>query len=505
MSKKIIIIGAGVGGLASAVRLQSEGYEVEVYEKESTIGGKMNQIVEQGFTFDTGPTIVMMPDLYKEVFTAAGKNPDDYIEMEQLDPIYSIYYPDGEKVRVSTDLVHLTSYLESISDEDASGYLRYISETYDKYIIAKDHFIEKSFRKPTDFYNPSTLLNALRLKTFDSAYNTISKYIKDDKLQKLLSFQTLYIGISPYNGPSIYNIIPLIEMLYGVWFMKGGMYSLVEGMEKVFKELGGTIHTDSNVDEILIENEKATGIRIGEKEIKSDVVLCNADFPYAMKNLIIKEKNRRKYTDKKVDKMDYSCSCLLFYLGIDHKLDQFDLHNILFAEDFDGNIEDIFEGRLPEDASMYFYCPSKLDETLAPDGQEIMYILIPIPNLTHENIKWDDETIKKYRDKIFKKIETLPEMSNFRESIVYEKTYSPKDFDEKFNAYNGATFGLAPTLLQSNYFRPQNKFKQIENLYFAGSSVHPGAGVPIVLTSAKLAVENILMDHEIGSEESKSY
>lgn len=496
LKKKTIIIGGGVAGLASAVRLQSKGYDVEIYEKESTIGGKMNQIKESGFTFDTGPTIVMMPEVYKDVFRAAGKNPDDYMEMQQLDPIYSIFYSDGERVQVSTDLVHLTDYLEGISEKDSSGYLKYVSETYDRYLIAKNHFIDKTFRKPTDFYNPSTLMNALRLKTFDSAYNSISKYIEDDKLKKLLSFQTLYIGISPYNGPSIYNIIPLIEMIYGVWFIKGGMYSLIKGMEKLFLELGGTIHTNMEVDEILISEKSAYGIRIGDSEIKSDIVLCDADFPYAMKNLIADEDNRKKYTDKKIDKMDYSCSCLMFYLGIDHKLDQFDLHNILFSADFDGNIEDIFEGRLPKDASMYFYCPSKLDDTLAPVGQEALYILIPIPNLTHESIAWDEDTLGSYREEVFRKIETLPGMDNFRDHIVFEKTYTPKDFKEKFNTYNGATFGLSPTLMQSNYFRPQNKFKEIENLYFAGSSVHPGAGVPIVLTSAKLAVENIRMDFD---------
>ena len=496
MNKKIIIIGAGVAGLASAVRLQSQGFRVEIYEKQNTIGGKMNQISEKGFKFDTGPTIVMMPDIYKEVFESAGRNADDYISMQQLDPIYSVFYPDGTRSQVSTDLVHLTNYLEGISEKDSSGYMRYMSETYDRYLIAKEHFIEKTFRKPTDFYNPTTLMNAIRLKTFDSAYHSISKYIEDDKLKKLLSFQTLYIGISPYNGPSIYNIIPLIEMIYGVWFIKGGMYSLVEAMEKLFKELGGKIHTSSNVDEIIIKDNKAFGIKIGQEEIKSDVVLCNADFPYAMKSLIIDEANRKKHTDKKIDNMDYSCSCLMFYLGINHKLDQLDLHNILFSDDFDGNIDDIFEGRLPKDASMYFYRPTKLDESLAPKGQEILYILIPIPNLTHEDIVWNEETINSYREKVFKKVETLPEMDNFRESIVYEKIYTPKDFESKFNTHNGATFGLAPTLLQSNYFRPQNKFKQIDNLYFAGSSVHPGAGVPIVLTSAKLAVENILMDHK---------
>ena len=497
MNKKVIVVGGGIGGLASAIRLQNRGFNVEIYEKEEKLGGKMNQIKENGFTFDTGPTIVMMPDVYREVFTDSGRDPDDYINMEKVDPIYSIFYPDGDIVEVSTDLPHLTNYLEGISDEDAAGYLRYISETYDKYIIAKDHFIEKTFRKPTDFYNPKTLLNALKLKTFDSAYHSISKYIKDDKLRKLLSFQTLYIGISPYNGPSIYNIIPLIEMIYGVWFIKGGMYSLVEGMEKLFRELGGKVFLDSNVEEIIVENNYAVGIMLDGKRVKGDMVLCNADFPYAMKELLGEEEKEKKYSDEKIDKMDYSCSCFMLYLGVDKKLDSFDLHNIIFGKDFDGNIDDIFEGRLPMDASMYFYRPTKLDESLAPVGSEVLYVLVPIPNLTHKNIVWNDETINSYKEHILDKMEALPNLEDLREHITFEKIYTPKDFEGRFNAYNGATFGLAPTLMQSNYFRPQNKSRKVDNLYFAGSSSHPGAGVPIVLTSAKLAVENILMDNNM--------
>ncbi len=496
MSKKIIVIGGGVAGLASAIRLKSHGFDVEIYEKEKTLGGKMNTIRENGFTFDVGPTIVMMPDVYRDVFKEAGKDPDDYMDMVKIDPIYSIFYPDGERVDVSTDLPHLTDYLEGISEEDAAGYLRYISETYDRYLIAKNHFIEKTFRKASDFYNPKTLLNALRLKTFDSAYHSISKYIEDDKLQKLLSFQTLYIGISPYNGPSIYNIIPLIEMIYGVWFIKGGMYALVEAMERLFKEMGGKVYLNSNVDEIIIENKKAIGVRIGDKTNLSDGVLCNADFPYAMKELIQDENKAKKYSDEKIDKMDYSCSCFMLYLGIDRELDGFDVHNIVFGKDFDGNIDDIFQGRLPMDASMYFYRPTMLDKSLAPEGQEVLYVLVPIPNLSFENIVWDEETIDSYKSHIFSQIEKLPNMEKIRENIVFEKVYTPKDFEERFNAYNGATFGLAPTLMQSNYFRPQNKSKTVDNLYFAGSSIHPGAGVPIVLTSAKLAVENILIDYK---------
>lgn len=494
MGKKVIVIGSGVGGLATAIRLQSQGYEVEIFEKEAMVGGKMNQLKGNGFTFDLGPTIVMMPQIYNEIFEVAGKNPKDYIPMESLDPIYSLTFHNGEKVTASTDLVKLTEFLEGISYEDAQGYLNYLSDVYKRYIVAKDHFIEKSFRGPMDFYNPKTLVQALKLKTFDSAYHTISKYVKDDRLRKLLSFQTLYIGISPYNGPSIYTIIPMIETIYGVWFIKGGMYTMAKSMERLFIELGGKINFNSPIDEIIIENKKAIGVKLNSKEIKADYIVCNADFPYAMKNLIKEEKYKGKYTDKKIDKMKYSCSCFLLYLGLNKKLEDFEVHNILFAEDFDKNINDIFDGTLPQDPSMYFYISSKLDPSLAPEGKESLYVLVPVPELSKNKIQWNEETISNYRKRIIDIIKNKTNIKDFEDLIEFEKIITPIDFEERFNAYNGATFGLAPTLLQSNYYRPHNKASNCENLYFVGSSVHPGAGVPIVLTSAKLTANEVMKD-----------
>lgn len=494
MRKKVIVVGAGVGGLATAIRLQCQGYEVEIFEKEPMVGGKMNQLQGNGFKFDLGPTIVMMPQIYNEIFEVAGKNPKDYIPMESLDPIYSLTFHTGEKVTASTDLVKLTEFLEGISYEDAQGYLNYLSDVYKRYLVAKDHFIEKSFRGPKDFYNPKTLVQALKLKTFDSAYHTISKYVKDDRLRKLLSFQTLYIGISPYNGPSIYTIIPMIETVYGVWFIKGGMYTMAKSMEKLFIELGGKIHLNSPIDEILIENKKAIGVKLNSKEIKADHIVCNADFPYAMKNLIKEEKYKGKYNNKKIDKMKYSCSCFLMYLGLNKKLEDFEVHNILFAKDFDKNINDIFDGTLPEDPSMYFYIASKLDPSLAPEGKESLYVLVPVPELSKNKIDWNEETISNYRNRIIDIIKSKINIEDFESLIEFEKIITPIDFEERFNAYNGATFGLAPTLLQSNYYRPHNKASNCENLYFVGSSVHPGAGVPIVLTSAKLTANEVMKD-----------
>lgn len=495
MKKKIIVIGSGVAGLAAGVRLLAKGYDVEIYEKQPIVGGKMSQIREAGFKFDVGPTIVMMPDIYREVFEVAGRNPDDYIPMEQLDPIYTLNFPDGEVHTMSSNLVKLTGLLEDISEEDTQGYLAYLADVYKRYVVAKNEFILKPFRDKGDFFNPKSLINAMKLKTFDDAYTSISKFVKNEKLRKALAFQTLYIGISPYNGPSLYTIIPMIELIYGVWYMPGGMYSLAQGMEKLFKEMGGTIHLNAEVKEILIKDSKAYGIRLEDGERPADFVVCNADFPYAMKNLVKDVKSKGKYTDSKIDSMEYSCSCFLLYLGMDKKYPNQSVHNIRFAMDFDKNINDIFEDTvLPEDPSMYLYTPSKIDPTVAPEGKEALYVLVPVPELSKGKVQWNDETIQSYRNKILDMISKIDGLEDIKENIIFEKIYTPKDFEEKFNAYNGATFGLKPTLMQSNYFRPHNKFDHAEGLYFCGSSTHPGAGVPIVLTSAALVAEEILKD-----------
>ena len=493
MAKKVFIIGAGTAGLASAIRLQAKGFEVEVFEKNPLVGGRMYQLEDSGFKFDVGPTIVMMPEIYRDVFKVAGKDPDDYIPMQLLDPMYSIHFPDKTQLTISNDLTKLVKSLEDWSEEDTQGYLAYLADVYQRYLVAKNDFIQKSFRKPSDFYNFKSLHAALKLRTLNSAYSSISKFVKNEKLRRALSFQTLYIGISPFVGPSIYTIIPMIELLYGVWYIKGGMFSMTQGMEKLFTEMGGKIHLSTNVDEIVIEDKKAVGIKVGEKVFNADVVLCNADFPWAMKNLIKKPKNRGKYSPRKINKMEYSASSFVLYLGLKKKY-KTNVHAIRFAQDFNKNIDDLFNYVVPEDPSFYMYSPSQIDESVAPDGKEVLYVLVPVPSNHKGNLKWGKKETKAYQDQIIELISKVEGFEDIKENIEVMKVINPDDFARLFNLENGATFGLRPTLLQSNYFRPQNKFKYVENLYFAGSSNHPGAGVPIVLTSAKLAVDEILKD-----------
>lgn len=496
--KTVSVIGAGVAGLASAIRLQHAGYTVELFEKEDLPGGKMNVVEKDGYRFDLGPSLVMMPELYREPFELAGKNPDDYIPMERLDPMYVSHFNKGkETIEASSDLVKLINTMEAINDKDAQGFLQYLQDIYERFIVARDHFLQRPFRRQRDFYQPSVIRQALKLKTFDSASHSIGKYIKDERLQQMLSFQTLYIGVSPKNGPSLYTIIPMIELLYGVWFIKGGMHTMAEAMEKLLIELGGKIHYQTPVEEILIENQKAVGLKLADRTVYSDFVMCNADFPYAMKHLVKDTKAKGKYTDKKIDRMKYSCSCLIFYWGMDRQYDEISpIHHFVFSEDLDENIDQIFDGRKMTDPSFYVYMASKLDPTLAPAGKDGLYVLIPVSELSTAQYQWTDETIQDYRQKVLNTLSQISGFENVEQEIVSESYMTPEDFKSKFNAYNGACFGLQPNLLQSNHFRPQSKATHCENLYFTGSSTHPGAGVPIVLLSAKIAVEELLLDDQ---------
>jgi len=494
--KKVIIIGAGTAGLASACRLQANGYDVTVYEKNAIPGGKMHQIDKDGFKYDVGPTLVMMPEVYEDVYEQAGKDPKDYITMRRLDPMYTVYFDREDHARydVTSDLVELNKMLEARSPETALGFQQYLVEIYRRYQVALNHFIRRPFRSYKDIYNPFMLRQAMKLKTFDSATNMMEKYIKDKDISEMLSFQTLYIGVSPKKGPSLYNIIPMIEMLYGVWTLKGGMHSMAKGMEKLLNDLGGKILYNQDVEEILIENGKAKGIKVNGKNIESDYVISNADFPYTMKHLIKDEKAKGKYHDKKIDKMDYSCSCLIFYWGMAKKYDKVDTHTFIVSKDLDKNLNQIFEGDFIDDASIYLSIPSRGDEEMAPKDKDGFYVLIPVSELSTAKYKYDEKVIAKYKENALKKIERLPGCENVRQEIVSESMYTPYDFEEKFNAYNGATFGLQPTLRQSNHWRPQAKSKNVEGLYFTGSSTHPGAGVPIVLESGKICAEELRRD-----------
>ncbi|MFI3132315.1 phytoene desaturase family protein [Mammaliicoccus sciuri] len=499
---RIAVIGGGVSGLASAARLAARGHQVDIYEKNKQIGGRMNQIKQDGFTFDMGPTIVMMPEIYQDVFKYANKDINDYLEIKQLSHIYDVYFSDDDQVRVPTDLSQLRDMLESIEPNSTHGFMSFLTDIYERYEIARKHFLERTFRKPSDFYNPYTLYQGMKLKTFDKADNLIEKYVANDKIQKILAFQTLYIGIDPKKSPSLYSIIPMIELMFGVHFIKGGMYRFAEALQTLNEELGTHIYTGTNVEEIIIDPryKRAEGLKVEGRIERYDKVLCTADFPYAASSLIKKSFQSKKYTTENINNMDYSCSAFLMYIGVDLDLsEEILLHNVIFSQDFDENIKEIFNGTLSEDPSIYVYAPSVEDKTLAPEGQTGIYVLMPVSELKTGHVDWTDEaTVSQVKEIVYKKMATVKALAHVKEHIVTEIIFTPKDFESHYHAKFGAAFGLMPTLAQSNYYRPPNISRNYQNLYFAGASVHPGAGVPIVLTSAKITVDVMLEDIEKG-------
>lgn len=334
----------------------------------------------------------------------------------------------------------------------------------------------------------------MKLKTFDSAKNMMAKYMPDKDLQEMLSFQTLYIGVSPSNGPSLYNIIPMIELLYGVWSLKGGMHAMAQAMAKLFEDLGGKIHYSSPVDEIVILNNKVEGLKVNDEIIKSDIVISNADFPYTMSKLIKDDSSKGKYTQKKIDAMDYACSCLVYYWAIEGEHKDLKGHTFIISKDLDKNLKQIFDGDLIEDPSIYLSIPSNLDRSMAPEGKSSFYVLIPVSELGVSKYEYDKDKLDYYRNKAIDHLKNLPGLENIEDLIIKEEVFTPNDFAIKFSAYRGATFGLQPTLRQSNHWRPQSKSLECEGLYFTGSSTHPGAGVPIAIEGGRICSSEVRKD-----------
>ncbi|MEL7606509.1 MAG: phytoene desaturase family protein [Sedimentibacter saalensis] len=496
MSKKAIIIGAGIGGLSSALRLLHNGYEVEIYEKENSIGGRVNIIETEDFTFDLTASILMMPDVYKELFSYVNKNYEDYLEFIEIDPIYRVFSGGEHFVDFNTSISKLAKNLEAISKDDSLGYFKFISDVYEKYLLANKFFLERSQDTPKDFFNLTTLSKAFKIHTLTNSYDFISDYIKNENIREYLAFQSMYVGISPYEGPNIYTLIPVVSQLYGLWHLKGGMYSFVNAISKLIVEFGGIINTGANVEEIIFLNDRAIGIRTPQSIEKADIILCNADFPYAMKNLIKDEHYKNDYNDKKLSELKYSCSTFIIYLGLRKKYPQLSVHNIYLGENFKKNIESAFKGNLPESPTLYIYCPSRIDDSMAKNEGECLNIMLRVPNLFFNKITWDDVTINELSNKIIKELKKIKGLEDIEENIVYKNHLTPLDMERRFNAYGGTAFGLSTTLTQTNYFRPHFKSDKANNLFFVGNSLHPGPGVSLVLNSSKLVTEEILIESQ---------
>lgn len=493
VAKRALVIGSGFGGLAVANRLQAAGLQVTILEKREKIGGRAYQFKEAGYTFDMGPSLITAPEIIDAVFRAAGRRLRDAVDLVPLDPFYRIYFHDGTHLDYTGDADAMKAQMRRFSPADADRYdafIEAIKPVYDAVIT--DKLGARPFdtvRSMVDF-----LPRAMRLQVYLPVSTYARRYFKDFRHHFAFSFHPLFIGGHPFRAPSIYVMIPYLEKAQGVWFARGGMYALVEALGRLFEEQGGTIHTAAEVSRILVEGGRATGVVANGEVYRADLVVSNADVGHTYRHLIDPD-HRRTWTNGKIDRMRYSMSCFVLYLGVRKQYPQLHHHTLILAERYRNLIDDIFDHKpLPEDFSMYLHVPTRTDASMAPPGSESMYVLIPVSNLKAEtDWGWQAEA---FGDRVLAFLEAWG-LDGLRDHIEVRRTFTPLDFERDLNAYHGNAFALEPKLTQTAYFRPHNRSEDVERLYFVGGGTHPGAGVPGVLLSAETTAYCIGQDVQL--------
>lgn len=492
---KAVIIGSGIGGLATACLLAKKGYAVKVIEKNEMLGGRMSIFEEKGYRFDMGPSWYLMPDIFEHFFSLLGEKIEDYIDLLKLSPSYRIFFKDTDKiVDCFSDLAKDLPTVENLEPGSALKLQHYLALSKNQYEIAVQNFMYKNYDSWLDFINWRTVIQGSKLSVFQPMQKYVSKFFHSEWMQKIMQYHLVFLGSSPYNTPALYNIMSHIDFNMGVFYPKGGMYSVIQALVKLGQKYGVEYQVSTPVEEIVVENGLATGVKIAGNHIESaDLVVSNADMYHTETKLLPEQYQSfsKKYWDKRV----LAPSGFILYLGIDGVIDSFTHHNLVFAKDWQENFAEIFDRpQLPSDPSFYVCAPSKTDDTVAPVGKENIFVLVPIA----AGIDPSEDELKVYREKILDTIEKSMHVPNLRKRIEFERMFTLKDFQERYNSYKGSALGLAHTLKQTAIFRPNNVSKKVSNLYYVGAGTNPGIGMPICLISAELVLKRVIGDRSAG-------
>jgi phytoene desaturase len=494
MSKRIVVIGAGLGGLAVAIRLLAAGHDVTVVEKRDQPGGRAYVYRQDGFSFDGGPTVITAPWMIHELFELSGRVSTDYLTMVPVDPFYRIFFDDrrhfdysGDPRRMEAEIRRLSQY----PDHDVAGYRQFIALSERIFAKGFTELASVPFLHVTDMLKIAPDL--LRLQSYRTVYGLVANHVRDDRLRQVLSFHPLLIGGNPFHTTSIYALIHYLEREWGVWFAMGGTGAIIDAFASVIEQMGGRIELDAEVGRILLDGDRARGVLVTDgREFPADIVVSNGDAAATYQRLL-PASARKRNSDRHLARLQYSMSLVVIYFGTDRTYRDAGTglahHNIMLGPRYKGLLEDIFRRKvLADDFSLYLHMPTLTDPTLAPPGGEAFYVLAPVPNLGGD-IDWAREA-KPFRDRIMAFLERhyLPDLQRH---IVSEHMIDPRHFDTDLNTYLGSGFSVEPILTQSAWFRPHNRSEDIPNLYLVGAGTHPGAGVPGVLSSARIAADLI--------------
>jgi len=477
MKKNIIIIGSGFSSISASCYLAKAGHTVQILEKNSTPGGRARQFKKDGFTFDIGPSWYWMPDVFEKFFGDFDRKVSDYYTLEKLDPGYEVYFDQMESIKIGDTLEKIYTAFEAEEKGSAVKLKKFIKKAEDNYNIAIKDLVYRPGISPLELVTPATVKKVGYF--LSTIKKEVTKEFKNERLAQILQFPVLFLGAKPSNTPAFYNFMNFADFGLGTWHPEKGMYSVVEGMVQMAKELGVQFNTNQNVETICVENGKATGVIANGVPIDADVVVSGADYNHSESLLKPKE---RGYTDAYWDKKVFAPSSLLFFIGLDKKVENVSHHTLFFDVDFDAHARSIYDTpEWPKDPLFYGNFPSITDSTMAPEGKEACFLLIPIG----PGIEDTQEMRDQYFDMVIERLEHLTKQS-IKEAILFKESFCVNDFVSEYNSYKGNAYGMANTLLQTAFLRPKLKSKKIENLFFTGQLTVPGPGVPPALISGKL-------------------
>ena len=478
-----IVIGSGFGGIAAALRLRAKGHDVTLIEKHQDLGGRARVFKRNGFTFDGGPTVITAPYLINELFELFKKNPKDYIELSPLKIWYQFIFEDRSKFNYSGNENEMKAQIGELSQEDVQGYEKLVNFTKKIFDKGFTELADVPFDKP--FVMMQQLPALLKLKSYKSVYSLVSSYIKNEKLRRMLSMHPLLVGGNPFTTTSIYGLILYLEKKWGIHYSMGGTGNIIKGFEKLMNEVGIKVIKGNEVKKIISKNTKITGVQLSnDNTINADIVICNADPPAVYEKLLNGNSNNSFLFNWKKKRMEYSMGLFVYYFGTKKIYENVEHHTIKFGNKYKEHLDDIFDKKkLNEDISYYLHRPSATDKSMAPEGNDCFYVLVPVPN-NQSGINWNTEG-EKMKSLIINKMEK-DLMPNLKENIIEDFYLTPDYFEKDLNTKFGSGFSIQPKFTQSAYFRFHNKSEIYDGLYFVGAGTHPGAGVPGVLSSAKV-------------------
>lgn len=486
---EVVIVGGGFGGLSAACFLSEKNFDVELIEKNEEVGGRASVLEEDGFRFDMGPSWYLMPDIFQRFFEKFDREPEDYYSLTRLDPNYRIFFKDGDRMDVPADPEEAADLFETYEDGAGDAFMEYLEKSEETYEIGMNEFVLKDRNNFRDYISLDVLKNARGISLIKKMQDHVEEYFENEKLQQVMQYTLVFLGGSPKNTPALYNLMSHVDFNMGVYYPEGGIYSVIEGMRELAEEKGVKFSTGEEVEKI--DRKEGKNIVVTEdRTIEADAVVSNADYAFTETELL-----PEKYTTHDKDYWNsktYAPSAFLMYLGVDDELENLEHHSLVLPEDWNEHFGKIFDHPdLPENPAYYICNPSETDDSVAPEGKSAIFILVPIA----AELELDEAEKQDFRDLVLEDVEENTGV-DLEEKIEYEKIFTGEDFKSKYNSFNGTALGIAHTLRQTSVFRPKQRSKKMENLYYTGQYTNPGIGMPMCLISGEHVAEKVEEDLE---------